>query len=293
VEFVYQQRIDRNRPTCVLFLLDQSLSMSMRVRSPKESPRTAFEVLRWTGRSKAAALADAINGLLYELVLRCMKNVNEGPRNYFDVGVVGYGTGTGSAFGGELTGRDLVDIASLANAPVRLEDRQERTGDQTLMHKYPIWIEPSASGSTPMNAALRMAHQLLADWVEEHQASFPPVVINITDGDSTDGDPRPAADQVRQLSTMDGNVLLFNLNLSGRRGQTQFFPSRRDDLRGPYAKTLFDMSSPLPAYMAELAQARGLTVENDARGFVFNADIVSVITFLQIGTSPAANLMDA
>jgi hypothetical protein len=288
---MYKQRIDREHPTCVLFLLDQSQSMRGNVRRTSQSANVA-RPSGGHGRSKAAVLAEAINGLLYELVLRCIKSVNEGPRHYFDIGVVGYGASVGSAFSGPLAGSGLVDVAALANAPLRLEDRVVQEMEGTLSHKFPVWIEPVANNGTPMKAALRKAHELVSPWVESHQASFPPVVINITDGASTDGNPAGPAELVRGLKTEDGGVLLFNLNVSGRRGEPKLFPCRREELSSRYAKALFDMSSPLPTFMAELARARGLAVAGDARGFVFNADMASVVTFLQIGTSPAPNLLD-
>ena len=95
----YVAEISRDRPGCILFLLDQSQSMS--------GPFAGE-----TKTSKAVTLADAINKLLMSLVLRCTQNVNEGPRNYFDIGVMGYGDSwerdPGPCLGGALKGRDLV-----------------------------------------------------------------------------------------------------------------------------------------------------------------------------------------
>jgi hypothetical protein len=39
--------------------------------------------------------------------------------------------------------------------------------------------------------------------------------------------------------------------------------------------------------MREIAQQEGYSVSADTRGFVFNADIVAVIRFLDIGTRPS------
>jgi hypothetical protein len=54
-----------------------------------------------------------------------------------------------------------------------------------------------------------------------------------------------------------------------------------------YAKLLFKMSSVLPEYMRTIAQQEGFSTSDSTRGFVFNADIVSVIRFLDIGTRPS------
>ena len=47
---------------------------------------------------------------------------------------------------------------------------------------------------------------------------------------------------------------------------------------------LFRMSSLLPPGMRETARREGYLVGDQTRGFVFNADLVSVIRFLDIGT---------
>jgi hypothetical protein len=44
------------------------------------------------------------------------------------------------------------------------------------------------------------------------------------------------------------------------------------------------MSSALPPQLVEAARAGGLAVGPQARGFVFNADLVAVIRFLDVGT---------
>jgi hypothetical protein len=88
----YDAEISRNSPTCFLFLVDQSGSMVKPFGGQ-------------TGRIKAQGVADAINRLLQNLVLKCAKS--EGIRDYFHVGVIGYGNQVGPAFGGMLANRPL------------------------------------------------------------------------------------------------------------------------------------------------------------------------------------------
>ncbi len=142
------------------------------------------------GRSKADRLADAINRLLYELIIRCTKNQAEGPRHYYDIGVIGYGTRVGSALGGSLAGRDLVPIPEVADHPARVEDRLRSVEDGAggLIKesvKFAVWFDAVANGGTPMGQALRQARALLEPWAQAHAGSFPPIVINITDGEAT------------------------------------------------------------------------------------------------------------
>ena len=79
------------------------------------------------------------------------------------------------------------------------------------------------------------------------------------------------------LSTRDGNVLLFNLNLSALAREQVMFPADPNGLTDDYARTLFAMSSPLPGYMCELATSHGIPVRPGARGFVFNAGVAALV----------------
>jgi len=241
-------------------------------------------------RKKADAVADAINKLLQNLVIKCAKS--EGVRDYYHVSVIGYGSSIGSAFGGALSGRDSVPISDIANQPARIDERTKKVDDgagglvdQTV--KFPIWFDPIANNGTPMCAAMGRAQSILSTWLAQHPDCFPPIAINITDGESTDGDPTNAASSIRNLASSDGNVLLFNLHLSSSAGPSVEYPDNDAALADQYAKLLFNMSSPLPDYMRSIAIQEGLPVTDGARGFVFNAGIVSVIQFLDIGTRPS------
>ena len=150
-----------------------------------------------------------------------------------------------------------------------------------------MWFESSADGGTPMCQALNLARGSLTDWLNQHPSSFPPIVINITDGESNDGDPTSEAEAIRYLSSDDGNVLLFNLHLSSQRTKPVEFPDSVETLPDEYAKLLFSSSSLLPSYMQDFARQENYSVSERTRGFVFNADIVSVIRFLDIGTRPS------
>ena len=67
---------------------------------------------------------------------------------------------------------------------------------------------------TPMCEALKYASDALSSWVTQYPDSFPPIVINVSDGNATDGDPVPLAHQIMNLNTSDGNALVFNIHLS-------------------------------------------------------------------------------
>jgi hypothetical protein len=274
----YSAEISRSNPSCFLFLIDRSGSM--------DDPFGSGD----SKRRKADGVADAVNRLLQNLVIKCAKS--EGVRDYYSVGVIGYGSTVGSAFGGALAGREMAPISEIADNPARVEERTRKTDDgagglvdQTV--KFPIWFDPISRGGTPMVAALENAREILTTWIAAHPDAFPPIVINITDGESTDGDPSAAAEALRAMSTSDGAILLFNAHLSSNNAAPIEFPDSADGLPDQYAKLLFQLSSDLPSHVRSAAAAEGYAVSDGAKGFVFNADLVSVIRFLDIGTRPS------
>jgi len=270
----YTAEISRSNPSCFVFLIDQSGSM--------------IDPFGNSDKKKAVGVADAINRLLHDLVLRCSKS--EGIRDYYHVGVIGYGSGTvDTAWGGQLSHRTLVPLSELARSPLRVEQRTKKVDDgagglvdRTV--KFPVWFEPQAEGSTPMCEALSLAHNFLVGFLRQFPDCYPPLVLNISDGEATDGDPEPGAAALRNLSSSDGNVLLFNLDISSRKERPIEFPDREADLPDAASRRLFRMSSVLPPSMRLIAQTEGVRVSETTHGFVFNADLVSVIRFLDIGT---------
>ncbi len=272
----YSAEISRANPSMFLFLLDQSGSMS--------------DPFGGGGGKKDQKVADAINNLLFNLTIKCAKS--EGVRDYYHVGVIGYGEKVGPALGGELAGKELVPISKVADSPERIEERVKKVEDGAggiieQKVRFPIWFSPVSKGGTPMSEALKTAERIVKGWIAEHPDCFPPIVINITDGESTDGSPQKAAEALRALKSTDGDVLLFNVHLSSKGGSSFEFPSSESELPDQYAKQLFNMSSPLPEHIRSAAAAENFPVSENSRGFVFNADIVAVIRFLDIGTRPS------
>jgi hypothetical protein len=269
----HSAEISRANPTCFLFLLDQSRSMAQPLGGGR-------------GKTKAEAVAESINRLLYTLVLRCVS----GPAvlDRFHVGVIGYGDQAAPALGGALAGRQLVPVSEVAKNPLRVETRTEQVeGDGGRVERTvraPVWFEPRAAGKTAMCAALTLAWNLLADFLVDHAACYPPLVINVTDGTATDGDPEAHAACLRDLASGDGQVLLFNAHLSSRAERPIEFPDHESTLPDEPARRLFRMSSVLPDGLRQAAGQAGLSVGAYTRGFVFNADLVSVVRFLDVGT---------
>jgi len=278
----YTAEVSRTNPSCFLFLIDQSGSMQD-VMDPA------------TKRTKAQFVADAINRLLQNLAIRCAKA--EGVRDYYHVGVIGYGAQVGPAFGGKLAGQELIPISQVADTPARIDERTKKVDDGAgglvdQKVRFPIWFEPVANGGTPMCEAFTGAARILRGWLSQHPDSFPPIVVNITDGEATDTGNDPdrlpgLAQSLKQLTTSDGEVLLFNLHVSSHGGSPIEFPDAEAGLPDEYARLLFGMSSLLPEYLQRAARQEEYRITADTRGFTYNADMVAVIRFLDIGTRPS------
>ena len=271
----YTAEISRANPTCFLLLVDQSGSM-------------AEPFGRESGKSKAEGVAEAVNRLLQTLVARCAKGEHILDRYY--VGVIGYGGEVRLGFSIDaLAGGVLQPISRIGASPLRIENRihpvDNGAGGLRDQHiRFPVWFEPRAQGKTPMCSALRAARDVLSGFVGQYPGCFPPIVINISDGAVTDGVFEPEALALWSLKSDDGNVLLFNIHISARGEKPILFPSHDLDLPDDYARRLFSMSSPLPPQMLHQARIQETTLTEGARGFAFNADLASVVMFLDIGT---------
>ncbi len=275
----YTAEISRERPSCFLFMVDQSTSMSEEIGAGEGT------------QQKARGVADAVNRWLQELSIKCAKV--DGVRDYYHVGVLGYGKGVGPGFVGAIGGREMVPISEIADNPARLEQRTKKvpdgTGglvDQTV--RVPVWFDPIADGGTPMCQAATEARRILEGWIDEQPDGFPPIVIHITDGEATDGEPRERINSLTDLSSSDGGVLLFNIHLSANPNATPVsFPDSPDELPDEYSKMLFQTASPLTPTMRALAKEHGFNLSENARAFVLNADMVLLVQAIDIGTRPS------
>lgn len=282
----YSQEISRQNKACFLFLLDQSFSMA--------------EPLGNSSQRKCDELVTAINGWLQNMAIRA--SGDEGIKDWMDVGVFGYRTDQGanpiieSALQGPLAGRQLVSITQIGAHPVRIDTRtqyiaDEETGEMIEVPcEVPVWVDAVADGGTPMCHMLYRTHEILSQWIAQHPRSFPPIVVHITDGESQDGDPIPYADAVKGLATADGNVLLLNCHLSLTAADPFMFPAGEQGLPDELARVLFRMSSVLPDPFYRHAVMEGFPLQPGARGMAFNADMVCLIQFLNMGTQAAPGL---
>jgi hypothetical protein len=275
----YTAQISRTNPACILLLIDQSESMAQKISGGSAE------------QTKSVTVADAVNRLLQNLVLKSAKA--DGVRDYFHVGVIGYGKKIVAGLGGTIPHDLIIPISRLGNHPLRVENRKKLIPDgsgglveQSI--KFPVWFDPEANGSTPMVEAVAIAGLAVKAFADKYPRAFPPMVLNLTDGMPSDGNPQVNSRIIRNIETADGKALMFNLQISSQPIPPAYFPADEENLPDKFSKLLFRMSSPLPPAMWDAAKAEGFPVKAGARGVVYNADPTAIIRFLDIGTRVAA-----
>jgi len=271
---LYTKPWGSGHPGSLIILLDQSGTMQEKFGNHQMGG----------GSTKADMVATVLNGFLNELVKS--NTVGDVIKPRAEVAVLGYeGSTVRNALGMPLQGREFASLSDLALNPLRLETRNkiELADDGSKIEipvKFPIWVEPKAGGATPMCTALERACILSEQWAVEHPDSYPPVVINITDGASTDGDPTYLARELVKIYTNHGQALFFNCHLTNLNAKTVEFP--HDQAQLPHdpeklAPLLFSLSSviPEPARRAIISMTRS-QIQPGARGFIFNGDASAI-----------------
>lgn len=283
---MYTQEITRTHRAAFVLLLDRSASMQQQVRFGNMIA------------SKAEVVAYTANALITELMDRCRRT--DGIRNYYDVAVLGY---CGERVESLLHTEGFASIKELmAKIPPTTSISFTNSlddGSQILTHHHQkCWIEPLAEGTTPMYEALHKAYNLVQEWCEQpqNQDSFPPIVINITDGEPTDcgdNDLRDVCTLIKRTETSDGNTLLINIHLcSDHTMQSVIFP-RHDEIiyANHKARLLADCSSIMPAALnVAIHELKGLGATPPYIAMGYNASVVELLSMINIGSRSITQL---
>jgi hypothetical protein len=299
----YRQEISQQSKGCFLFLVNQS--------------RTMAEPWGESGRRRCDEAAIWVNHWLEGLIQLAGKRAGDDPfegpadaHDSFDVAVLGYGMDASgraiaeSVFQGALARRPFVSIVDVDkhSAPgkglfdaywnVVGEDMLVRVGKR-------VWIDPKADGAATTCHAFFRVFGLLAAWIADHPASFPPIVIHVTDGQSHGRDPNGPAAALKSLHTSDGNVLLFHCCLSTFRvvepdsfgfhvegmslpAEPLWFPASAEELPDDAARALFEMSSVLPETMRAVLTGQGFELKPGARGMSLNTPLLPLLEFFEL-----------
>lgn len=281
---IYQQRINHHARTAIVIAIDGSVSMQN------------WTMLHHTRMRKSEAAALIANFIIDELIVRACRGSEI--RNYYDVAVIGYsGNGVESLLPSDENNFSAIDHLYEHLPQPKCYHINQEVDDGTLI-SMPItlhqWIKPSTCGTTPMYEALAHIKWMLSNWCmhRDNRDSFPPLLINITDGGFNDANEHEVIDiakEIQQISTRDGNVLVFNIHLAtegeGDSVCEQFPTEQCFNTSDPECLALFNMSSTLPDVMEDIvAQMYSLTEAGRYRCFARNSTICEVINLIDLGT---------
>ena len=279
---LYTQSMNREHRGCLIFLLDQSGSMSVQVRG---QPYKNMDMATAT-----------INNLIKTVIDNAGYDIQTGRRkNYCDLVIFGYGDQVHSLLD---PNDNPISVTALAESPRGVHDVMREEIDRTtgqirqVRVQQPYWIQAFGnSQKTEMAWALQRARNAAQNWIASDPKrlnSFPPIVVNITDGEHNgQGDPISEASQLRQFGTQQGQILLFNCHLTSTGSQRVSFPFDASQVQslGAGAEQLFHMASPIPPSMIDRARSTfSVDVPGGARGFIYNADPQDLVNFLNWGT---------
>jgi len=290
---MYSNRISSQNPAHFVFLIDRSGSMLDEWCSSR------------MGLTLSESAAIALNEVLYDLSLNACMDANNQLKDRVHISAYAYGDD------------DVVwalDNLNEAEGWVKADDwmggwsRKEEVpvsedGGRVISRELPIWIEPHAEGSTPMCSAFRKAAKVVEAHMNKYPNSYPPIIINITDGWPTDtgvswngggeyspdwNEVRRAADEITSLSCADGSPLLLNIHITpgeSTGSQSLVFPVEAPSDSHESVKNMTSISSVLPANMVLEGRKNGYDLKEGARGLILNADRALLTKFLKIGTT--------
>lgn len=280
---MYQHTINRLSRSAVVIAIDGSISMQ------------EWTMLHNTRMRKMEAAALIANFAIDELIMRSTRAGNM--RDYYDIAVFRYSD----------DGIEPI-IASEDNSMVHINSLQQATPQPicyNIVHKeedgseciMPItlheWVTPKAYGIAPMYEALAHIKEIVSKWCDDpfNIRSFPPMVINITDGCCSDAEEIELIDIARELDsigTKDGTTLLINIYLANEQYEREslLFPSVYEDFSHDNdCQILYNMSSILPEELEYIM--RDIVRDSSQRPykcFARNASICEVLTMSDIGT---------
>lgn len=264
-------------PGLLIFLIDQSGSMLLPFKDSSDS-RTVFATR-------------VVNRVIDSII---QKNYNgDHAKDRCFIVAIGYSVGAKELCSGFLSDLD--------NSPKRMETVKKKISDGAgglveIDKTMPIWVEPiDKDGWTDMTAAFKMAKQIIEEWVKDKPESPAPVIINVSDGIPYYNNKGTAecaqetasiAQEIMDIKTSDGNVLIFNAEIG--EGKTQIIlPNQMEEVKsgGEGAQFLYEISSVIPDGYQAAAIKNGLELKDGSKGAVFAADAENLIKLIDFGSS--------
>ena len=255
--------IGMRNPGCMVILADQSWSTGK----------------NWHTGTKSEQIALIVDRAISDLGLNCRVGVEI--RDRFYVCIISYGETVDCVVEGM--------ISDVYESPVETKKVKKTIPDGAggyleVEIDVPIWLQPRASGNTPMHKAFEQANAVLQKWIPDWPDSFPPIIVNITDGAPTNFDlTRDAARAAMNLWTRDGNVLVHNIYIANDEPTFSFPSSNVQFPDNPIADFFFSISSVLPGPLFSTAEDIGFSLEPGARCFSCNTREILVSELMDFG----------
>ena len=289
---MYEKKVSTENPALVIVLIDQSTSTD-RIMAAKGDQTYRISTM----------MKIVTDTLLYTLLRKAMKGTTL--KNYVDFAVIGYGVSVHSA----------LPQVNLEEYPINIErlkkESQKPDGsdneDPLVPKPKREWVEERYDGLTPMVGALREARKILEKWIPNHKSSYPPTVINLTDGMPNDDEKYleileqgtlvdlsetaliTESKAIKQLHTDDGNVMIANCHITAEKTIAIEYPAYPSEIEkvDPLGRILFDMASTIPEPLRKLGNSKkfDMKLEPNAKFFLFNAEIKSLVNFMRFGTT--------
>lgn len=249
----------RRDPGLLILLIDQSATTSPDISS------------------QIAAFANHL--FKYAIMLH---TVGTTVKTRLEIAVFAYsGKGITNPFLGGLAGKTFINLQELNDNPIRIEESSRKELDGTgqvieIPYFNPIWLDPVTIGAARMCAALKTARELAAVWARIYHHRSPPILINLTGGFSSDGNPIPFARELTEVATDVGQTLLFNCQVSNASSGSRAieFPDSRDLVPAlGLSQSLYEMSSEIPEVLRKKYADWGAALSVHARGYSLNGNV--------------------
>ena len=264
-------------PGLLIIMIDQSGSMLSRYDG--SVTRTVFA-------------SRAVNRIIETII---EKNFDgRAPKNRCFIALIGYNHNVKNIASGYLK--------ELDENPIRVETVKQKISDGAgglleIDKSMPIWVEPiTQDGATNMKGAFEMAKEIIEKWISGKPNNPAPVIINISDGvpyfqglDVSECMKQTIAvvNEIKAIDTTDGKVQIFNAMI-GDGTRLKKFPKSEDEMQGDDAKFLFEISTEIPSSYKTVGEAKfGMTIEDGARGAVFDVEGVDLINLIDFGSTKA------
>jgi len=247
----------------LVLMVDESESMGI---VPKVDPTA---ISGGGDRPLSAIVATAINAWLGRTAAE------------FNIALVGYHTGEdgepdiGVRWAGSLEGSNFVAAPQVKEAPLAIEQRTRSlpgAAPQTIDFK--VWTHGAASGSQPQLAAWNWITEFVQ---RECTDGAEVVVVNIHAGLSSDGNPVRVIQKFAAAGE-ERTVILCHMGAANAVPATQY-PANPVHLTG-HARDLFQRCSVLKDNLRTPLRAKKLTLNENARGLIFNGKMSDVSTLL-------------